>query len=239
MDCALVQYVNAMCRRLAIAPSRLHPHDLLLSQADLATSEYACLQSVPIESVRLRFSLLQSLNNNLGTFFLPLVDLRSADAYPHNTAAVLGKARSLIFYDTKVTLMNSVLNATAFRKSDLAAPEITLDPLETIGSKSSLELHVDIGPLLTDRTQLMDLFVFFAAEPVDMYGTQFYQAMVKLREVPSSQFCVQLASGGDPIYAFNVRVIGEEVHGTSESTLQTLNRPHFSCSDNHIAVVGI
>ena len=34
--------------------------------------------------------------------------------------------------------------------------------------------------------------------------------------VPSSQLCVPLASGGDPTYAFNVKLSGEEVHGTSE-----------------------
>ena len=29
--------------------------------------------------------------------------------------------------------------------------------------------------------------------------------------------CVRLAAGGDPTYAFNVRFLGEEVHGTSGS----------------------
>lgn len=39
----------------------------------------------------------------------------------------------LIFYDTKVTVMNRVLNATVQRTADHAAPEITLDPLEIVG----------------------------------------------------------------------------------------------------------
>ena len=34
--------------------------------------------------------------------------------------------------------------------------------------------------------------------------------------VPSPQLCVPLASGGDPTYAFNVKLAGEEVHGTSK-----------------------
>lgn len=38
-----------------------------------------------------------------------------------------------IFYDTKVTVMNRVLNATVQRTADHAAPEITLDPLEIVG----------------------------------------------------------------------------------------------------------
>ena len=37
--------------------------------------------------------------------------------------------------------------------------------------------------------------------------------------VPSPQLCVPLASGGDPTYAFNVKLSGEEVHGTSELLL--------------------
>lgn len=39
----------------------------------------------------------------------------------------------LVFYDTKVTVMNRVLNATVQRTADHAAPEITLDPLEIVG----------------------------------------------------------------------------------------------------------
>lgn len=43
----------------------------------------------------------------------------------------------LIFYDTKVTVMNRVLNATVQRTADHAAPEITLDPLEIVGGETS------------------------------------------------------------------------------------------------------
>ena len=45
--------------------------------------------------------------------------------------------------------------------------------------------------------------------------SNFCQAMRQLCNVPSSQLCVRLAAGGDPTYAFNVRLTGEEVHGTS------------------------
>lgn len=44
----------------------------------------------------------------------------------------------LIFYDTKVTVMNRVLNATVQRTADHAAPEITLDPLEIVGGKGNI-----------------------------------------------------------------------------------------------------
>lgn len=47
-----------------------------------------------------------------------------------------GPSAGLIFYDTKVTVMNRVLNATVQRTADHAAPEITLDPLEIVGGRS-------------------------------------------------------------------------------------------------------
>ena len=91
-----------------------------------------------MESLRLRFALLQSLNNTLETFFLPLVDLRPSlgGTYSRSTAQLLAAARSLTFYDTKTVVLNRILNATAQRKADQAAPEITLDPLENVGGRA-------------------------------------------------------------------------------------------------------
>lgn len=189
VDTKLVQYADKMCTHLGITASRLHPHEVYLSQSELVNPEFAFLQDIPIELLRLRFALLQSVNNGLETFFLPLVDLRpSSFSFPHSTAALLSMGRNLIFYDTKIALTNCILNATALRKADQAAPEIILDPLEIIG---------------TDMQ--------------DVTSTQFCQAMRQLSEVSSTQFCVRLASGGDPTFSFNVRHIGEEVLGTSGS----------------------
>lgn len=67
------------------------------------------LVGVPLESIRLRFALLQSLNNTLETFYLPLVDLRPAQNYNRSTAALLSMLRGLVFYDTKINLMNRVM----------------------------------------------------------------------------------------------------------------------------------
>ncbi|XP_028827058.1 probable E3 ubiquitin-protein ligase HECTD4 isoform X2 [Denticeps clupeoides] len=189
MDVALVQFVNRLCRHLAITPSRLHPHEVYLDPtADTADPRVACLLSVPIESLRLRFALLQSLNNTLESFFLPLVELRPTHTYQNSIAALFSEAKGLVFYDTKVTVMNRVLNATAQRTADHAAPEITLDPLEIVG-----------GEIRSSE------------------NTYFCQAARQLACVASSQLCVKLASGGDPTYAFNIRFTGEEVHGTSGS----------------------
>ncbi|XP_056457694.1 probable E3 ubiquitin-protein ligase HECTD4 isoform X1 [Gadus chalcogrammus] len=188
MDVALVQYINRLCRHLAITPARLHPHEVYLEPSDGADPRVACLLNVPVESLRLRFALLQSLNNTLESFFLPLVELRQTHTYQNSIAALLCEAKGLVYYDTKVTVMNRVLNATVQRTADHAAPEITLDPLEIVG-----------GEIRSSE------------------NTYFCQAARQLSCVPSSQLCVKLASGGDPTYAFNIRFTGEEVHGTSGS----------------------
>ncbi|GAB6029828.1 putative E3 ubiquitin-protein ligase HTD4 [Chamberlinius hualienensis] len=188
MDCALVKHVDSLCRKFVISPSQLHPQEVYLSASDLTSHENVCLQGLSVESLRLRTAFLQSLNNTLENHFLPFVDLRLAEGYSHSIVRLLSRGRGIVFHDTKMVLMNYVLNITALRRADQAAPEIVLDLLEVIGS-----------------------------EIQEMSNTQFCQAMRKLSEIPSSQFCVQLASGGDPTYSFNVRYVGEEVHGTSGS----------------------
>lgn len=45
MDVALVQYVNRLCRHLAITPARLHPHEVYLDPADATDPRVACLLS--------------------------------------------------------------------------------------------------------------------------------------------------------------------------------------------------
>lgn len=48
---------------------------------------------VPVESLRLRFALLQSINNTLESFFLPLVELRQTQTYQNSIAALLCEAK--------------------------------------------------------------------------------------------------------------------------------------------------
>lgn len=45
MDVALVQYINRLCRHLAITPARLHPHEVYLDPADAADPRISCLLS--------------------------------------------------------------------------------------------------------------------------------------------------------------------------------------------------
>lgn len=59
-------------------------------------------------------------------------------------------------------------------------------------------------------------FLMLLGLPSTILATQFCQAARQMLTVPSPQLCVPLASGGDPTYAFNVKLAGEEVHGTSK-----------------------
>lgn len=45
MDVALVQYINRLCRHLAITPARLHPHEVYLDPGDTADPRVASLLS--------------------------------------------------------------------------------------------------------------------------------------------------------------------------------------------------
>jgi hypothetical protein len=44
MDTALVQYINSFAKKLGVAPSRLHPHEIRIPEEILTNETYACLQ---------------------------------------------------------------------------------------------------------------------------------------------------------------------------------------------------
>src|SRR6218665_2069221 len=89
---------------------------------------------VPVESIRLRFALIQSLNETLSTFFLPLIDLRPSlgRLLPLSIASLVSDARGPVFYDKKMEFVNQHLKGTALRKTDQPAPEVVLNPLDSI-----------------------------------------------------------------------------------------------------------
>lgn len=107
--------------------------------------------------------------------------------HPLSLGRRLASVSPLLFYDVKISFFHSVLNASTRRSVDQAPPEIKMDPLESVGS-------VTTSP----------------------HKTHFCHAAQQMLSVPSPQLCVALASGGDPTYAFNVKLAGEEVHGTSK-----------------------
>lgn len=137
-----------------------------------------------IEDIRMRFLQLKYMNSRLSPLFT-VVDLRCP--HPLSLGRLLCKVSPYLFYDSKVSNLHSVLNASTRRSFDQAPPEIKMDPLESVTG--------------------------FASTPLN---THFCQAAQQLSAIPSAQLCIPLASGGDPTYAFNVKMSGEEVHGTSK-----------------------
>ena len=111
--------------------------------------------------------------------------------HPLSLGQLLSSISPLLFSDIKISFFHSVLNASTRRSMDQAPPEIKMDPLESVGDMST-----------------------------DPLKTHFCQAAQQMLSVPSAQLCVSLASGGDPTYAFNVKLAGEEVHGTSKLLYQ-------------------
>ncbi len=107
--------------------------------------------------------------------------------HPLSLGQLISSLSDLLFYNVKISFLHSVLNAATRRSLDQAPPEIKMDPLEAVEGVVS--------------------------EP---HKTQMCQAAQQMLSVPSPRLCVALASGGDPTYAFNVRLSGEEVLGTSE-----------------------
>ena len=91
-----------------------------------------CLIGLSLRSLRSRFAFLKSLNLDVERLLLPVTDLRAADSYNLSIAALLREARGLLFYHTKVALLNHVLNHTAHRRAEDSPPEVSLDPLEAL-----------------------------------------------------------------------------------------------------------
>uniref|UniRef100_H3CH09 HECT domain-containing protein n=1 Tax=Tetraodon nigroviridis TaxID=99883 RepID=H3CH09_TETNG len=71
---------------------------------DLNGDKLALLLYVPVESLRLRFALLQSLNNTLENFFLPLVELRQTQTYQNSIAALLCDAKGEQGHSGEITI---------------------------------------------------------------------------------------------------------------------------------------
>lgn len=69
---------------------------------------------VPVESLRLRFALLQSLNTTLETFFLPLVELRQTEMYTNSIAALLQEAKGQFLGERGGCLKGCIVHRTEF-----------------------------------------------------------------------------------------------------------------------------
>ena len=79
MDGALVQHINSTCTALAIAPARLHAHEVYLTQAELASAEYSLLQGK-----RRRVFVYMSLDLGFKDFILRVTKIINVCLSPNN-----------------------------------------------------------------------------------------------------------------------------------------------------------
>ena len=86
---------------------------------------------------------------------LPVTDLRAADTYSLSTATLLREGRGLLFYHTKVALLNHVLNHTAHRGANDSPPEVSLDPLEAL---EGLFIRADLHGTTMSHTNLRQAY---------------------------------------------------------------------------------
>lgn len=89
--------------------------DFAVGRESLSLSDWMFPTSdVPVESLRLRFALLQSLNTTLETFFLPLVELRQTEMYTNSIAALLQEAKGQLLGEHGCGLRGCTLQHTQF-----------------------------------------------------------------------------------------------------------------------------
>ena len=187
-DRALINLGNTVAAKFNISPLKICPNEIYLTEVEMASQEFNVLQDKTIEDLRSRFAILSSLNHGLEKFLLPLIDFRSAGVHPNSTAEYISQGRDLVFYETKTSLLTKYLNASHQRNPDHAPPEISVDPVEEIGNTNH-----------------------------DVCLSLFSQALNQLSEIQSNELNVSIAFGGDPQFPFNIKMMGDEVHGNSGS----------------------
>ena len=188
VDKTIVKFVNNVCRTRGVSSSRIFAQEMGLTSEDRLDPAYACLINIPIEYLRLRFAFLQVINTSITKHLLPAVSFTPMHIYSHSLSSLLLRARDYLFYDVKLSYLHFIIDSTAKRSVDNVPPEIIFDPMEFIHQ--------------ADR---------------EFNNTVTMLAKKQLARCPSQELCVRLASGGDPVFSFNVKLTGETVQGTSGS----------------------
>ena len=93
-------------------------------------SQTHSLSGLSLEDIRALFLAVRWLNKQTLSI-LPLLDLRTS---PTDPGSLFQKLSPILFYDTKITFLHRVINASAQRPPDQAPPEIKLNPLEVIAT---------------------------------------------------------------------------------------------------------
>lgn len=169
----MVHYLDGISRRVSVHPVEMEPWDVYITEGALVdpklhplegvvvcgvfiTAHMSCVVShllsvwathllahslspgLSLEDIRALFLALRWLNKE-ALSILPLLDLRSTDAH-----TLLQQISPILFYDTKITFLHRVINASAQRPPDQAPPEIKLNPLEVITTSESVVMVMSI-----------------------------------------------------------------------------------------------
>eukprot|EP00800_Vazella_pourtalesii_P003218 TRINITY_DN1323_c0_g1_i3.p1 TRINITY_DN1323_c0_g1~~TRINITY_DN1323_c0_g1_i3.p1 ORF type:complete len:2260 (+),score=553.45 TRINITY_DN1323_c0_g1_i3:560-6781(+) len=185
MDQALVYYVNMICRNLSLTPSVLKTNEIWPSEALLSHPSTQILQNIPISVLRVRYVILSKLNS-LFEDLIPFTDFRSPANNTESLSSSLLSKRHILFYDNQTKILEFLIKSTS-RRAGKDPPVIEIDALHSVeGTQTS------------------------------PWMTEFYQGVQQLSRTPSPQLCVDLRQiGGEPTYAFDVRMPG--VHGNAGS----------------------
>ena len=111
-DEALVKYGNILSAKLNCSAMKISPNEIYLTDAELASENFKCLQSTPIEDIRTHYAILISFNESIENYLLPFVDFRCTETYPHSIADYIQKGRNLIFHEVNCNLLKKLLNAS-------------------------------------------------------------------------------------------------------------------------------
>jgi len=196
----LVHAINKQIRRANISWKRFSAAEFEIPAAERNLPHNSLLADVPVATLRCRAAVVMELSKSVSSV-LPAVDFRG-EPLRRSVADLLITARGFLLHDMKVERLCATLNETAQRFDNDTAPEITLNPLETVGDGSSAE----------------------DSSGATLASTQFMQSLLQMDTVDPVALRVKLASGGDPIFPVVVRFTGEQVAGTSGSFRDFLGR---------------
>ncbi|GMF37079.1 unnamed protein product [Phytophthora fragariaefolia] len=211
MDCQLI----AVCRELSGRLGVLVLTDLCPSHLSAKYArEYSLLESLETRDLRLRFSVLQSLNKLL-VGALPLVNLRLWSD-PSSLRSRIVSIRQLIFPGVKIrffaqTQDNATLANSVFVDTNAKRPMVTIDRRKIAGKR---------GAISSSPTDAMTALPTLR----DPKRSLFASTMKQLKDVSASMLRAKRPTGAsDPFVSFIVIFAGENVVGEGGPYRQLFN----------------
>ena len=126
MDEQLVEFVNELAEVSGKSPLDISVDEVVLTK-ESDKQRFESLVELPSIALQLRLCCIRELNSLVGKA-LPFIDLTRQDV-EDSLANRLCSLRHLIFYQTKVTFLDSILSRTATTKT---SPNITIQRLKKV-----------------------------------------------------------------------------------------------------------